>query len=191
MIRNLLPVLAVFALQSCDDGKLTTRKAASLIKESGMYPRSETAEFEYGIIGYRYDSLPAEYYKLQEQGAFKIKPMGTSGLFTKSYVFNVELTELGKSFLVEEDKQPTKQGDKGYMYRSQFKTCDVNYEKTETVYELPAFNSAEVSYVVKRHNFTPFWYKYYDEMNHRIRKDTMDKRKTALFKTDKGWSFKK
>ena len=191
MIRYCLSIVSVCTLLSCDDGKLTTRKAESLIRESGMYPRTETAEFEYGIVGYQYDSLPPAYYKVQENGGFKITPMGTTGLFTKSYVFNVELTDLGRSFLEEEDKQPTQQGNKGFLYRSRFKTCDVSFEKAESVYELPAFNSAEVTYTAKRHNFTPFWYKHFDEMEHRIRKDTIDQRKTALFKTDKGWSTKK
>jgi hypothetical protein len=184
-------ILQVLIVSSCGDDKLTATKAEKLLKESGRFPRTENVEFEYGIVGYRYDSLPAEYYKIQEQGAIRIQPLGKSGLFTVSYVFNVELTDAGKSFLLEEDKQPTKQGDRGYLYKSKFKTCETDLEKVETVHEIPAVNEAEVSYIAKRKNFTPFWYKHYSNIEHRITEDTIEKRETTLFKTDKGWSAKK
>ncbi len=186
----LLIATALF-IASCDNGKLTAGKAEKLLLESGRFPQPQSIELEYGIVGYQYDSLPAEYYKIKDQGAIKIEPLGKSGLFTISYVFKVDLTDKGKSFLIEEDKHPTRQGDKGYLYTSRFKTCDENFEKVESVYEIPAFNEAEVSYIAKRENFTPFWYKHYDKSRNTITEDTVVRRKASLFKTDKGWSTKK
>jgi hypothetical protein len=98
---------------------------------------------------------------------------------------------MGKTFLVEEDKNPTRQGDRGYLYNSRFRACDVNFEKVTSVQEIPAVNEAEVNYIVKRANFTPFWNKHYSEIEHTITKDTTEKRDSPLFKTDKGWSAKK
>lgn len=187
----LLVILAISIVASCGSDKLTSAKAETLLKESGRFPQIEDVEFEYGIVGYAYDSLPAPYYKIQEAGAIRIEPQGKSGLFTISYVFKVDLTELGKTFLIEEDKNPTRQGDRGYLYKSRFKTSTVNLDKVTSVQEIPAVNEAQVNYIVKRDNFTPFWYKHYSEIEKAITKDTTEQRDSPLFKTDKGWSAKK
>jgi|GEM_PF-1839099 len=170
---------------SCGD-KLNNNKAEKLIRESVTFPQTNDVEIEYGLVSYEQDSLPKYYYILEKEGMFKIENLGSGGLFVISNRFRVTPTPEGRKFIVEEDKNPTAQGNTGeFMYNSRFKTCEVEFTKVESIQEIPAYNSAEISYVVERKNFTPFW-KYYLGKTKKM-PDTIQNRQFAVIKTNEGW----
>ena len=180
-----LATLCLLLFTSCSD-KLTNNKAEKMVKEHLTFPQMNDIEIEYGLIAYDQDSLPRFYYILQEKGMFNIEYLGTGGLFVINHRFRVTPTPEAKKFITQEDKDPRKQGGTGeFMYNSRFKTCEVEFDKVENVQEIPAFNAADISYTVKRHNFTPFWNYYLDK--EKKMPDTIQQRTFGVIKTNDGW----
>jgi hypothetical protein len=171
---------------SCSD-KLTNGKAEQLVKEGISFPKIEDEPIRYGLVSYDRDSLPKYYYILQQKGMFNIEYLGKGGsLFFTSYRFRVTPTEEAKKYFTHEDRNPIKQGNTGeYIYTSRFKTCEVGFDRIESVQEIPALNSADITYTVKRSNFTPFWSYYLDKSNRMP--DTVQKRPYGAIKTNDGW----
>lgn len=165
---------------------LSNSKAEKIIQSSIAFPKTESEPIEYGLMAYDFDSLPKFYYILQQKGMFTIEHLGKGGFLVMTYRFRVSLTPEAKKYLVEEDKNPVKQGDSGeHMYNSRFKTCDVTFGEIKDIHEIPEMNAAEIQYNVKRTNFTPFWNFYLDK--HRRMPDTIQTRKFAVMKTNDGW----
>ncbi|CAL1520324.1 hypothetical protein [Chitinophaga sp. MM2321] len=184
-VNHLLITCLLFLLYSCSD-KLSTGKAEKMIKEHSTFPEINDVNIEYGFIAYDKDSLPSFYYVLQEKGMFKVEYLGSGGLFVINYRFRVTPTPEAKKFITEEDNNPRKQGNTGeFMYNSRFKTCEVDFNKVESIQEIPAFNAADITYTVKRHSFTPFWNYYLDE--DKKMPDTIQQRKFGVVKTNDGW----
>lgn len=184
-VNYIITVCLLITLFSCSD-KLTNNKAEKMIKEHSSFPQISDVNIEYGLIAYDKDSLPRFYYILQEKGMFKIEYLGTGGLFVINHRFRVTPTPEAKKFITEEDKDPIKQGSTGEsMYNSSFKTCEVAFNKIESIQEIPAFNAAEITYTVKRENFTPFWNYYLDKS--KKMPDTIQQRKFGVVKTNNGW----
>ena len=181
-----LPICAcILLLAGCSDN-LSNSKAEQLIKEKVHFPVIEDEMIETGLFAYERDSLPRFYYLLQQKGMLTIESLGKGGFLVTSYRFRVTPTATAKQFITVGDPQPVKQGTTGEnMYRSRYKTCEVNFEDIESVQEIPSMNTAEVRYRVRRTNFTPFW-SYYLDGTHRM-PDTMQIRPYKMIKTNDGW----
>lgn len=172
-------------LAGCSD-KLSESKADEIIKEKLHFPDTNFVSIEYGLIAFRYDSLPDFYYRLRDKGMFTVEHLGAGGFLTKSFRFRVTLTEEGKKFLIDEDSPPTKQGDTGeFMYDGRFMTSEVQFDKISSIHEIPSLNAADVSYTVKVTNQTPFWSYYSDESKPAPK--LIGERKFGVIKTNDGW----
>ncbi|MDF2191391.1 hypothetical protein [Paraflavitalea sp. CAU 1676] len=180
----------VILLGACESGNLTAVKAETLIKESGRYPQEEFVEFEYGIVAYRYDSLPPEYYKIQHQKGVTIQALGKTGMFTSSYVFNVELTDVGRGFLRKEDPKPRRQGDRGFLYKGRFVSCVQRFGEVLSIHEKPGINEANVNHTVLRGDFSPFWTIANKEAWNKNGQDTIVRKRVVFYRTNNGWMLK-
>jgi len=170
---------------SCTD-KLSNARAGQIIKEKYHFPVIEDEMIETGLFAYERDSLPQFYYRLQQQGMVAIESLGKGGLFIPTYRFRVTPSAAAKKYVTMEDSRPVRQGNSGEsMYRSRYKTCEVNFEAIESVREIPAMNAAEVRYRVRRVSFTPFW-SYYLSGSNRM-PDTVQIRPFKLIKSNDGW----
>lgn len=170
----------------CSD-KLTESKAESIIKGKIHFPLTNSVSIQYGLMAFDKDSLPRYYYILQEKGMFKIENLGKGGFLVINNRFRVTPTDEARKFLVEEDKSPLKQGDSGeFMFNSRFKTSETIFEKINDIHEIPSMNAADVHYLVKLTNFTPFW-SYYQDQSHAT-PDSIGKRTFVMIKTNEGWT---
>lgn len=181
-----LPILLILlAICGCTDN-LTETQAEKIVKEKIHFPIINSVSIEHGLIAYRYDSLPDFYYVLQRQGLLNIEYLGQGGFLVKDYRFRVTPTAEAKKYIVEEEKDPIKQGETGeFMYSTWFKTAETYFDEIKDIHEIPSMNAADVRYTVRMKNFTPFW-SYYLDKSHK-RPDTVGNRTFGIIKTTEGW----
>ena len=178
-------LLLTCSLTSCKD-HLTESKAEEIIKEHQKFPQTDVVTIQYGLIAFKWDSLPDYYYILQKKGMFNVKYLGTGGFLIINHRFRVTPTKAAEKLMTKKDDHPRKQGYSGeFMYESSFKTCEVQFDKIESIHEIPELNGADVKYIVKRGNFTPFWSYYLDETKQMP--DSVSTHTFGFIKTNKGW----
>jgi len=178
-------LLLTISLAGCKDN-LTENKAEEIIKEKLKFPQTNTVDIAYGLIAFDSDSLPKYYYILQKKGMFDIKYLGIGGFLVLNHRFRITPTKAAEKFITQKDDKPIKQGGSGeFLYRSSFKTCEEQFDKIESIHEIPEVNGADVKYLVRKENFTPFWSYYLDET--RKMPDSVRTRTFSFIKTNKGW----
>ncbi|WP_127128020.1 hypothetical protein [Pseudoflavitalea rhizosphaerae] len=185
LISNLLSVVFTFLIAGCSD-KLTSSKAERIIKEAIKFPVTEKESFEHGLVIHDWDSLPRVYYRLSEKGMFSVEYIGDrSGFpFGHEYLFRVTPSLESKKYYTEGNPKKDEQTSE-LKYKSWFKTCDVEFDDIKEIREIPAFNGAEITYQVKRINFTPFWEVYLDGTL--PKRDTIQLKGFSALKTNDGW----
>lgn len=178
-----LPILLSAFLMGCKDN-LTEEKAEALIREKISFPITNTVTIDYGLVGYRFDSLPRYYYALEHKGMFTIDHLGEGGFLARSYRFRITPTVEGKKYLVEQNGAPVAQGNTGeFKYSANFKTGETEFGKVLSIHEAPSLNVAQVRYEIKLVNNTPFWSYYSDKK----KPDSVASRNFEAVKTNNGW----
>lgn len=189
MLKNFcwLPLILIsIAFWGCSD-QLSEAQAEKIIKDKVTFPVINSVDIDCGLIAFDRDSLPHYYYMLQEAGMFKVEYLGKGGFLVINHRFRVTPTVEAKKFIVKEDQAPQKQGETGeFMYRNSFKTGETYFEKINAIHEIPSLNAADVQYMVKVKNFTPFW-NYYQGRS-KAPPDTVSKRTFGMIKTNDGWA---
>lgn len=192
-MKNRFLILSVFlsivVCAGCKDS-LTSNKAEKLIVEALRLPKDAVVDIQYGLISYNIDSLPPYYYILQEKNMFTIEHLGERGDFLTYHLFRVTPSSEAKKFILKENKPPVQKGDSGeFMYNSKFKTAELHFEKILDIHEIPSLNAADIRYVVKYKNFTPFWNYHLARSSRKT--DTLSIRTISAIKTDNGWMIHK
>lgn len=176
----------ILLLTSCSD-KLSKREAAKIIQERIKFPVAEDVPIKYGLVSYDEDSLPDFYYVLQQKEIFSITNLGrqTEAVFSPQYQYRVTLHEKAKNYITTEDTSPVKSADSTELtYTSYFKICDTQFDEVKEIVEIPALNTAEIAFQIRRTKFTPFW-EYYLKKNGKG--DTFQLKSFIVIKTSDGW----
>jgi hypothetical protein len=172
---------------SCNS-ELTKNKAETIVTEKYHFPITENEAIKVGILSSEADSLPGYYYVLQRQGLFQIEHMGekSTDIFGTFHQFDIRLTEKSKEYLVN---NPLTISPNTEAIKVKFKTCKVNFKGIKEVITNSDKNKAEITFIVQRSDFTPFWNFYLDPKNKML--DTIQTRTLLATKTKDGWKSAK
>lgn len=174
-------------LLSCNND-LSKSKAEAIVTERYHFPITENETIEVGILSSEADSLPSYYYVLQHLGLFQIEHLEekSTDIFGTFHQFKVKLTEKSKEYLVSNSQTASPDVE---VIKVKFKTCKVDFKGIKEVITSPEKNQAEITFIVQRSDFTPFWNFYLDPKNKML--DTIQTRTMPATKTKDGWKATK